>query len=722
MKTSYISLLRSSYTILLAIVLSCTGLTLTAQSFTASETSSHFVKEDEYDSLIVAIAQPMARNKNVSERDFDARYAEQRYQLAETLQPLLQSRFTVLDKTYARALAPEGTPLFTKIKGLYIKEARNIIETVLTGTSLFSGLFEPDNNDRILHFHSDITVLASGTLQVSERITVFNGNGQAGSSPINVSPNDAIQRGITRDFPTSYVDSNGFWSETGFVLKSVFKNGEKEPYITENLSNGILIKAGSREVILEPGIYQYRIDYETDRQLIFHNNKDELYWNVNGNGWSFSADTISCSIHFPAGAVIQEYACYTGFQGSTDRDCNAKVTGNESIEFLTTKRMEPYQGLTIAAAIQKGILSAPGKSEKIISFLKTNYIIPVLGVLLLLLSAFYFFSWSRKGRDPRKGVIYPQFTPPADLTPADTGYIIDQKYGSHLFAATLVDFAVKKQLIIEVEKEGMLIKMPVYYFKRPEDASPPLTTDQYGFSIQTMYGQKAARSNYNSTLKSCYNSLGETLKKRFLIRKGKQNTKSGLFALNRGYTVFGSIVLVIALIFTVFFLVTHPSEKLLVIAASSILAMITMHIFFIRAISAYTVQGRAVADHILGFKMYLEQVEQQVFDQLTPPEKTLELFEKYLPYAIALRVENRWAEKFDSIMQRALADGYQPGYYSLGRSGFSSFSMSDMSRGIASGLAGTISSASTPPSSSSGGSSGGGSSGGGGGGGGGGGW
>jgi uncharacterized membrane protein len=120
--------------------------------------------------------------------------------------------------------------------------------------------------------------------------------------------------------------------------------------------------------------------------------------------------------------------------------------------------------------------------------------------------------------------------------------------------------------------------------------------------------------------------------------------------------------------------------------------------------------------------MYLEQAEQRVYNMLTPPEKNLELFEKYLPYAIALGVENEWAQKFDNIIQQAIAQGYQPAYF-MGSSGsFSSnFNVAAMSTGISSGLSSTISSASTPPSSSSG-SGGGGSSGGGGGGGGGGGW
>ncbi len=71
-------------------------------------------------------------------------------------------------------------------------------------------------------------------------------------------------------------------------------------------------------------MYTYQIQYETERQLIFHEDKDELYWNVNGNGWAFTADTVSCMVQFPEAAEIKEYACYTGPQGSTATDCDGK--------------------------------------------------------------------------------------------------------------------------------------------------------------------------------------------------------------------------------------------------------------------------------------------------------------------------------------------------------------------------------------------------------------
>ena len=97
---------------------------------------------------------------------------------------------------------------------------------------------------------------------------------------------------------------------------------------------------------------------------------------------------------------------------------------------------------------------------------------------------------------------------------------------------------------------------------------------------------------------------------------------------------------------------------------------------------------------------------------------TPQLFESYLPAALALGVEQKWAERFASVLNVQAPD-YHPAWYS--GSGFDARHLGSFSSQLGSSLNSAISASSTAPGSSSG-RSGGGSSGGGGGGGGGGGW
>jgi uncharacterized membrane protein len=143
-------------------------------------------------------------------------------------------------------------------------------------------------------------------------------------------------------------------------------------------------------------------------------------------------------------------------------------------------------------------------------------------------------------------------------------------------------------------------------------------------------------------------------------------------------------------------------------------------------LQAPSVEGRKVMDQIDGFRDYLGVAEEDRLNALNPPDKTPELFERFLPYAVALDVENAWAKRFAGVLAAAGATAAANSWYT-GNSDWSSDPVRFADH-LGSDLNQTIASASTPPGStdsggsSGGGSSGGGSSGGGGGGGGGSGW
>ncbi len=162
-------------------------------------------------------------------------------------------------------------------------------------------------------------------------------------------------------------------------------------------------------------------------------------------------------------------------------------------------------------------------------------------------------------------------------------------------------------------------------------------------------------------------------------------------------------------------------SQLMSLAGSLIfLSLIAVNILFYYLMKAPTLHGRRIMDKLDGFKMYMGFAEEQRLNFLHPPDRTPELFEKYLPYALALGVENAWSDKFSDVLAKAAEDrSYTPRWYS--GTHWNTHGFSGMARNLGSSFSSAISSSSTAPGSSSG-SGGGGSSGGGGGGGGGGGW
>lgn len=156
----------------------------------------------------------------------------------------------------------------------------------------------------------------------------------------------------------------------------------------------------------------------------------------------------------------------------------------------------------------------------------------------------------------------------------------------------------------------------------------------------------------------------------------------------------------------------------------ALLLTIGLNLLFFQLLKAPTRAGRRLLDSLEGFRLYLDVAEKEEMNLRHPPQKTPELFESYLPYALALDVEQRWAEKFaqlfSSLATRSAGEsGFRPTWYQ--GQNWSGQSLDTFASTLGTSLSAAVSSSSTAPGSSSG-SGGGGSSGGGGGGGGGGGW
>ena len=194
----------------------------------------------------------------------------------------------------------------------------------------------------------------------------------------------------------------------------------------------------------------------------------------------------------------------------------------------------------------------------------------------------------------------------------------------------------------------------------------------------------------------------------------KRRGRSGIFQ-----SVFNIVAL---LVFTgIFFSSGFPLNQFVdavpLPMVAGVIAMIFMHYLFYHWLKAPTLAGRRLLDKIEGFKHYLEVAEEDELALRGAPRFTAELYETYLPYAIALNLENEWTARLD----RAIAAGLVESHYSRPRWFHSrNYRGNTFSSALSGSFNSAIASSSVAPGSSSGSS--GGSSGGGGGGGGGGGW
>ena len=292
-------------------------------------------------------------------------------------------------------------------------------------------------DERILKFVSDIDVASNGTLTVTETITVR-------------AEGDQIKRGIFRDIPLAVEGANGRIYKAGFKLLSVLQDGTPASYHTNENSRGVRIYVGDEYTFLSPGNYTYSFTYETNRQIRFFEDHDEVYWNVTGNEWIFPVDEAIARVVLPEGVKASAWTAYTGGYGETGNAFEAQsAQGGSEIIFRTTEVLGSYEGLSINVSLPKGAIAAPTEAEQLEYFVEDyrSELIGGAGILLVLL--YYFAAWWMVGRDPAQGVIFPRFTPPAGISPALAKYIVNRGFGDGgwvALSAACLSLAVKKRL------------------------------------------------------------------------------------------------------------------------------------------------------------------------------------------------------------------------------------------------------------------------------------
>ena len=565
--------------------------------------------------------------------------------------------------------------------------------------SLLAGAAAAD--ERILSYHAEVTIQPDGAVTVTEDIRV-RAEGRD------------IRRGIYRDFPTRYRDRLGNHYRVDFRVESASRNGLAEPWHTEDLANGTRVYLGDANRTVPTGEHVYRLRFHTNRQLGYFDSHDELYWNVTGNGWAFPIDRVTARVSLPfvAPAAALRTSVYTGSFGATGSDARSAIVDGRTVEFQTTRPLQPREGLTVAVEWPKGLIAEPSAFQQARWFLRDNGAALALLTGWLLAAAWHLLAWRRVGRDPAKGVIIPRFKPPAELSPAACRYVLEMSFDDNAFSAAMISLAVKGHIRIEEETTRRPLgaqKITFTLHRTTGERQQPPTRGETAVlaALLPRPGDSIEMKNtHHPQFQRARSALNAALKKE---HQGK------LFHLNTLYLAPPVAISALSA------LVAAGADGSPAVWISWIILTLVLHGVFFILLRAPTPAGRQVMDEIEGFRMYLDTAEQDRLDQMRSPVLTPEVFEAFLPYAYALGVANHWCERFARELPEEIRhqSAYQPAWYSGRFHGMQA--LDHLGGSFSSSLSSAISSASTPPGSSSGGG-GGGSSGGGGGGGGGGGW
>lgn len=612
-------------------------------------------------------------------------------------------------------------------------------------------------SERILSFISHITVNTDASVTITENIRVYAAGNQ-------------IRRGIFRALPVDYEDYLKTRYKARYEIISVQRDGRDEPYFTKRDGDYKLIYIGDEAVFLFPGIYTYTITYRCPMAVRFFDDYDELYWNVTGNQWAFAIDSAAVLVTMPQRITPIAQVAYTGPFGAKGMDYNMGWDKEGNYYCHTIRPLGTYEGLSFAFSFKKGIIPETSTAAKLWHFILSN-LWGCISLLLVVLSSLYFLiAWFRVGRDPEKGAIAVMYYPPENMSAGGMRYVQKMGYDNKAFTAALIHMAVKKYLtIVQQGKEYSLTRKPD---ANPSDMLPDeRAIDQQLFkNSEVLVLKNTQHQKISEAIKDHKAELRKTYQKKAFF----SNTQwfiPGLLGMLAGivcmfiylaqlgeiagptlaFFMFGTAAMlclapmvlawkkarsthkylkpILLSLFCIPFCLIFLVLTLVFIAEIAFIPMLVLlagaglTVLFYYLLKAPTISGRRLMDQIDGFKEYLSVTEKDELNLQNPPEKTPELFESYLPFAVALGVENAWGERFEDILREAMANNtYQPGFYR--GANLAAFSAAGFTSGLSSSFSSAVSSSAVSPRSSgtSGGFSGGGFSGGGGGGGGGGGW
>jgi uncharacterized membrane protein len=392
-----------------------------------------------------------------------------------------------------------------------------------------------------------------------------------------------------------------------------------------------------------------KVRYRVSNALRFFDEHDELYWNVTGDEWEVPIEAASAIVRLPNGVSGTRATAFRGAYGSTDQ---AKATIEpDGVRVEAVSGLGFREGLTAVVGWNPGVVHRPTAVEQTAEVVSSN--------LPLLIPVIVFFGmfrvWRARGRDPELAPIITLYEPPATMTPAELGTLVDGKPDMRDITATIVDLAVRGYL--HIEESGSDGFLGMFSSKDYQFTLRKAKSDWKGLRLHeqdlldAMFGGQDSvslsqlKNKFYKHLPELRNHLYKGLVSDGFYT-GRPDRVRALYMLAGAI---GGALVAVGGANVMGALGMQPAAAIIAGIASGLIA-----VFFGWFMPSRTVRGTRELEKILGFQEFLSRVEADRIDRTI---RTPEMFEKFLPYAMALGVAENWAKAFEGINTQP------PGWY-----------------------------------------------------------
>jgi len=496
-----------------------------------------------------------------------------------------------------------------------------VLLLVLSATSLSA-----QRSYSIERFEARIRVNRDASIDVTESITArFVGS----------------WNGLYRTIPIKYRTPQGLNWTLGVSLQSA-RDDAGRSLRTETSRQGASIKYkvwipgaadADRTLVLR---------YHATNGLRFFDEHDELYWNVTGDQWDVPMRTATAEIELPSGTPGVRAIAFNGVYGSTARDATVTIDGN-IVRIAMPHPLQYHEGLTAVVGWNKGVVTAPSAAARTVQTVGSNW--PLLIPIPVLLLAFA--RWRKSGADPRQRPIAVQYEPPSGMTPAEAGTLMDNSADMRDITATMVDLAVRGYVRIEERQNPKLFGLfgggtsySLHRLKTIDGLSPHEVAVFDG--IFSAHGDHVdldeLKDEFYRELDPIRNAIFDRLKASGFYKNRPDKVKQMWTGIAFGVAI---LVGVGGVFLSKAFLLT-PVPFVIAAVISFIIV-----ILFAQVMPARTEQGTRALEQVLGFEEFLRRVEAEHLKRVIVGHP--ELFDKFLPYAMAFGVEKQFARAFEGI-------------------------------------------------------------------------
>ncbi len=479
-------------------------------------------------------------------------------------------------------------------------------------------------------FASELRVDSAGTLTVTEALQPrFTGS----------------WNGILRDVPLAYRTPEGLAGRLHLEVLGVHDGSGAPLRVEEERDRRTLhlkiYVPGARDAV-RTVVLRYRVD----DAVLFFDDHDELYWNVTGDSWSIPIEHASARVILPPGVAGLRAGAWSGPYGSRDVSGVRTEKEERGFRFETARALGFHEGMSVAVAWDPGVVSRPTLAEKIWRVLAANLVL----LLPLLSLAVMARLWWTRGRDPAAGPLVPRYEPPEAMGPGEGGTLVDDRPDTRDVTAMLVELAVRGWLRIE-ELGGnryrfvhLRERSEWTALKEPERLLLEAVFEGRGDEVTT----DDLENRFYADLPGIKSALWRSLMEAGCYRRRPDRVRGAWLAVAAGLLVAG-----IALATP---LTANGLLAPLAAFGAALFTPIPVAVFG-WLMPARTREGARRLDEVLGFQEFLDRVEEDRFKRvITGPE----MFERYLPWAMALGVERRWARAFRDIYRQP-PDWYRGG-------------------------------------------------------------